>query len=51
MDQKLFLDLYIKKKNIEWLGRITRTSGSIDSQTRLVYAYAEVLNPYDETHL
>ena len=25
-----------------------RTSGSIDSQTRLVYAYAEVMNPYDK---
>ena len=45
---KVVFRSYISRKNIEWLGRITRTSGSIDSQTRLVYAYAEVLNPYDE---
>ena len=45
---KVIFRSYISRKNIEWLGRITRTSGSIDSQTRLVYAYAEVLNPYDE---
>ena len=40
---------FISRKNIEWTGRITRTSGSIDSLTRLVYAYAEVINPYDQT--
>ncbi len=45
---KVIFRSYISRKNIEWSGRITRTSGSIDSQTRLVYAYAEVLNPYDE---
>ncbi len=45
---KVVFKSYISRKNIEWSGRITRTSGSIDSQTRLVYAYAEVLNPYDE---
>ena len=45
---KVVFRSYISRKNIEWSGRITRTSGSIDSQTRLVYAYAEVLNPYDE---
>ena len=45
---KVVFRSYISRKNIEWSGRITRTSGSIDSQTRLVYAYAEVLNPYDK---
>ena len=40
---------FISREYIEWNGRITRTSGSIDSQTRLVYAYAEVINPYDES--
>ncbi len=45
---KVVFRSYISRKNIEWSGRITRTSGSIDSQTRLVYAYAEVMNPYDE---
>ena len=37
----------ISNKNYEWNGRITRTAGSIDPPTRLVYVYAEVLNPYD----
>jgi RND family efflux transporter MFP subunit len=44
---KVVFKSFVSGKNIEWLGRITRISGSIDSQTRLVYAYAEVLNPYD----
>ena len=37
----------ISNKKYEWNGRITRTAGSIDPPTRLVYVYAEVLNPYD----
>ena len=45
---KVIFRSFISRKYIEWNGRITRTSGSIDSQTRLVYAYAEVINPYDE---
>ena len=44
---KVVFKSFVSRKNIEWVGRITRVSGSIDSQTRLVYAYAEVLNPYD----
>ncbi|MEC7735360.1 MAG: efflux RND transporter periplasmic adaptor subunit [Pseudomonadota bacterium] len=44
---KVVFKSFVSRKNIEWVGRITRISGSIDSQTRLVYAYAEVLNPYD----
>ena len=44
---KVIFKSFVSRKNIEWVGRITRISGSIDSQTRLVYAYAEVLNPYD----
>jgi len=44
---KVIFKSFISRKNVEWAGRITRISGSIDSQTRLVYAYAEVLNPYD----
>ena len=46
---KVIFRSFISSKNIEWTGRITRTSGSIDSLTRLVYAYAEVINPYDQT--
>ncbi len=45
---KVIFRSFISREYIEWNGRITRTSGSIDSQTRLVYAYAEVMNPYDE---
>ena len=37
----------ISNKKYEWNGRITRTAGSIDPPTRLVYVYAEVLNLYD----
>ncbi len=44
---KVVFKSFVSRKNIEWVGRLTRISGSIDSQTRLVYAYAEVLNPYD----
>ena len=44
---KVVFKSFVSRKNIEWVGRITRISGSIDSQTRLVYAYAEVLNPYN----
>ena len=46
---KVIFRSFISREYIEWNGRITRTSGSIDSQTRLVYAYAEVINPYDES--
>ena len=45
---KVIFRSFVSGKNIEWEGRITRTSGSIDSQTRLVYGYAEVLYPYEE---
>ena len=45
---KVIFRSFISRQYIEWIGRITRTSGSIDSQTRLVYAYAEVMNPYDK---
>jgi RND family efflux transporter MFP subunit len=31
----------------EWEGRIVRTQAAIDQQTRLVYAVAEVTDPYD----
>lgn len=38
----------------EWKGRIVRTQAAVDQQTRLVYAVAEVTDPYglgaDETH-
>ena len=37
----------VSNKKYEWNGRITRTAGSIDPPTRLVYVYAEVLNPYN----
>ncbi|NNE42171.1 MAG: efflux RND transporter periplasmic adaptor subunit [Marinicaulis sp.] len=30
----------------EWRGRITRTDGSYDRQTRVIFAYAEVEDPY-----
>ena len=36
----------VSNKKSEWTGRIVRTSGSIDPLTRLVYVYAEVVNPY-----
>ncbi|MEM8799179.1 MAG: efflux RND transporter periplasmic adaptor subunit [Pseudomonadota bacterium] len=31
-----------------WTGRIVRTDASIDPQTRLVHAFAEVIDPYGE---
>lgn len=40
---------YTANKKYEWNGKITRVAGSIDPPTRLVYVYAEVLNPYDQT--
>jgi RND family efflux transporter MFP subunit len=40
---------YTSNKKHEWEGRITRTAGSIDPPTRLVYVYAEVLNPYGQS--
>ena len=39
----------VSNKNSEWKGRIVRTAGSIDPLTRLVYVYAEVINPYQQS--
>ena len=39
----------ISNKTFEWEGRIVRTAGSIDPPTRLVYVYAEVINPYQQS--
>ena len=39
----------VSNKNSEWTGRIVRTAGSIDPLTRLVYVYAEVVNPYQQS--
>ena len=39
----------VSNKNSEWVGRIVRTAGSIDPLTRLVYVYAEVINPYQQS--
>jgi len=39
----------VSNKNSEWEGRIVRTAGSIDPLTRLVYVYAEVINPYQQS--
>lgn len=33
-------------KKYEWRGRIVRTDGQIDTSTRMLYAIAEVKNPY-----
>ncbi|MCO4756228.1 MAG: efflux RND transporter periplasmic adaptor subunit, partial [Bacteriovoracaceae bacterium] len=37
---------YIGKKEHNWKGRIVRTNASIDQQTRLIYAIAQVEDPY-----
>ena len=39
----------ISNKTFKWEGRIVRTAGSIDPPTRLVYVYAEVINPYQQS--
>ncbi len=39
----------VSNKTFEWEGRIVRTAGSIDPPTRLVYVYAEVINPYQQS--
>lgn len=39
----------VSNKISEWEGRIVRTAGSIDPLTRLVYVYAEVINPYQQS--
>ena len=39
----------VSNKKSEWEGRIVRTAGSIDPLTRLVYVYAEVINPYQQS--
>ena len=39
----------VSNKTFEWEGRIVRTAGSIDSPTRFVYVYAEVINPYQQS--
>lgn len=33
-------------RNYTWQGRIVRTQAAVDQQTRLIYAYAEVEDPY-----
>ncbi len=37
---------YIGKKEFNWKGRIVRTNASIDQNTRLIYAIAQVEDPY-----
>jgi RND family efflux transporter MFP subunit len=37
---------YIGKKELNWKGRIVRTNASIDKNTRLIYAIAQVEDPY-----
>lgn len=39
----------VSNKTFKWEGRIVRTAGSIDPPTRLVYVYAEVINPYQQS--
>ena len=39
----------VSNKKSKWEGRIVRTAGSIDPLTRLVYVYAEVVNPYQQS--
>lgn len=36
----------VGNKNQNWQGRIIRTNASIDKESRLIYAIAEVVNPY-----
>lgn len=36
------------KNKYSWQGKIVRTNASIDQQTRLIYAIAEVENPYQQ---
>ena len=46
---KVYFYSLVSNKKSEWTGRIVRTSGSIDPLTRLVYVYAEVVNPYQQS--
>lgn len=43
----VILSSIVGSKTHTWQGRLVRTNASVDSTTRMVYAVAEVLNPYD----
>ncbi len=43
------LSAFVGGKENSWLGHIVRTQAVIDQQTRLVYAIAEVVDPYGTT--
>jgi RND family efflux transporter MFP subunit len=40
------LTAFVGNKEYSWKGRIVRTQAAVDQQTRLVYAIAEVIDPY-----
>ncbi len=44
---KVVLSTTFAGRRHEWSGRIVRTEGEIDPLTRMIYAVAEVKNPYD----
>lgn len=45
---KVTFSAYVGNKKHQWDGRIVRTNAAIDNDTRLVYALAEVTDPYNE---
>ena len=40
------LSAHVGSQQHHWQGRIVRTNAAIDQQTRLIYAVAEIINPY-----
>lgn len=42
------LSAHIGNQEHNWQGRIVRTSAAIDQETRLIYAVAEVIDPYGQ---
>ncbi len=46
---KVTFSALLGNKQIEWVGHVDRTLASIDQQTRLVHAIAQVSNPYSFT--
>jgi RND family efflux transporter MFP subunit len=44
---KVELTAMVAGSIVSWQGRLTRVDAAVDNNTRLLYATAEVLNPYD----
>ena len=42
----VYLSALIAETERNWIGRITRTDSNIDTQTRVLFAYVEVKDPY-----